>query len=148
MKKQVLMVAALCLLAITVKANDLAEQLCSDAVFVEMITKTDQVRTTLLSMTDAERKQYVLTEEFACFRETLAAGKVHLAKTYNITETNNREVVLKALKARQLPDRKRCYEVYAMMWTSCQSIPDMYHMAMCFIAAEEWYANCTGGGVE
>ena len=145
MKKQILVMMAVCLLVLPTFASTLTEQLCSDESFVAMVEEVDQMTQQLKSMDERELKQFILSEEFSCFRENIAQNQAYLTATYQLTENTNREAVVKAIEAIRKVATKRCDEVYAMMWTSCLGISDPYYMSLCFINAQQWYDQCTGG---
>lgn len=75
MKKHLLMILAVCLLMLPAKANDLAEQLCADEVFVAMVEECEQVSKYMLSLNEGQREKYLRSEEFACFGENLRSTK-------------------------------------------------------------------------
>lgn len=61
MKKNLLMILAAFLLMLPVKANDLAEQLCVDEVFISMVKECEQVSKHMMSLNHSQREKYLLS---------------------------------------------------------------------------------------
>lgn len=152
MKKQVLMIAVVCLMALPSLANDLAEQLCADEVFVSMVEETQLVVKHMQSLNASQREQYLRSEEFACFGEKFSQHKEYLSKTFNLFEGADREVVInKAIrKIAKQQDPEYCAFYYALLMHSCYNFPGGYPdpnwQAQCFANAQVWYNQCMGGG--
>jgi hypothetical protein len=154
MKKQVLMIAVVCLMALPSLANDLAEQLCADEVFVSMVEETQLVVKHMQSLNASQREQYLRSEEFACFGENIVQSKKYLSETFNLFERADRELVIRQAIKRvaKLTDPATCELYYNYLFISCFNInpPDPFLQAECFAYAYQWYLQClgTGGGVE
>jgi hypothetical protein len=152
MKKHILMIAAVCLLVLPTKANDLAEQLCADEVFVAMIQESENVSKHMLSLNDSQREEYLRSEEFACFRENLLQNKEYLSTTYNLFErADSKVVIIQAIKkVVKQKDAAWCQMMYNYYFMSCFSIINPFDQAQCFAAAQAWYNQCLAevGGVE
>ncbi len=151
MKKHVLMMMAVCLLVLPTMANDLAEQLCADEVFVSMVTETGQVVKHAQSLNSSEREAYFSSAEFACFSERFAQHKEYLSATFDLFERADREVVItKAINSlAKQQDPRYCEMYYAFLLQSCYNIPGGYNpqwQAQCFTNAQAWYNNCMGTG--
>jgi adenosine deaminase len=147
MKKHVLMIAAVCLLALPTMSNDLAEQLCADEVFVSMVKETHEVFKHVQSLNTTQRELYFSSEEFACFGEKFAQHKVYLEINFNLFERADLEVVVnKAIKgiAKQT-DPVECELYYNFLFMSCFSIVGAQAQAQCFANAQAWYNQCMGG---
>jgi hypothetical protein len=149
MKKHVLMMAAVCLLMFSAKANDVVEQLCADEVFVAMVKQSEQVTKHMLSLNDSQREHYLRSEEFGCFRENFLRGTEHLSVTYNLSARADRQVVLlQAIKKVTMQQDPRFCENYYNLWlSSCFSMTNPFAQAECFANAYAWYTQCMGGGV-
>lgn len=138
---------AVCLLVLPAKANDLAEQLCDDEAFVSMVEQSEQVTKHVLSLNAEQMKQYLLSEEFACFRESLLQSKEYLSTTYNLFErADSKVVMLQAIKkVVKQKDPAWCELMFSYYFTSCFSIPGPQDQIQCFAAAQAWYDACMGG---
>lgn len=144
MKKHLLMIVAICLLAVPGEANDLSDELCADEVFVEMVKECERVTLYVRSLNESQRKQYLESEEFACFRENHVINLTYLSTKFNVFErAEGKHAISQALK-KMATDPAVCEWYFQIEYFNCMALPDPYERESCIAEAIRRYNQCMG----
>lgn len=157
MKKNVLMIVAICLLALPTQANNLAEQLCEDETFVSFVKESEAVKAHLAGLDANAREEFMKSEEMSCFVEKLESQIKNVSRILgaypgNWTSIINAAIVQVVAK-NKIAVTKNCYSEYMMQvqWCHIANPPpnpgQPYNVPLqeCLALALMQYQACQGG---
>jgi hypothetical protein len=143
MKNKLLMLMAICLLALPLKANDLVEELCADEVFISMLKECEKVTKHVQLLNADEVEVYLGSAEFVCFRENFIRNANYLSETFNIfNRTGGKVAISKAIK-KLMTDPAECEFYFSIAYYNCYSIAPFPNVP-CLEEAIRRYNICMG----
>lgn len=163
MKKNLLMIVAICLLALPTQANNLAEQLCEDETFVAFVKESEEMGEYLRSLDMDDRAAFLQSSEMSCFLETMAGKLFYTHQVLTGFEGDRALVITDAIKQVAVKHKialtKSCESQYSQASSFCYLVFEMevgppgspynpyayQHLQECLAAAALQYAICSGG---
>ena len=166
MKKNLLMIVAICLLALPTQANNLAERLCEDETFVAFVRESEEMGNYIRSLDADARTTFLQSADMGCFLETMA-GKLTYANQLLSGFEGDRDIIIseainQVVIKHKIVLTKSCESQYSQASSFCYLVLQMevgppgspynsyayQHLQECLAAAALQYAICSGGGVE